>query len=53
MSEPIVKVTLSLSESVIARVDELLTGVGMKSRGALIDSLLRELLFDPERTQDS
>ena len=52
IGEPIVQVTISLSESVIAKVDELLTEVGTRSRGALIDSLLRELLFDPDQSQD-
>ena len=45
MSEARVQITLSLSESVVERLDELLLKGGMESRGAFIDSLLREVLF--------
>jgi metal-responsive CopG/Arc/MetJ family transcriptional regulator len=48
MSEVRVQIMLSLSESVVERLDELLAKVGMESRGAFIDSLLREVLFEED-----
>jgi metal-responsive CopG/Arc/MetJ family transcriptional regulator len=45
--------TLSLSESVLAWIDELMAQAGSQSRGGLIDSLLREVLFDNEEPQES
>jgi metal-responsive CopG/Arc/MetJ family transcriptional regulator len=51
MNESRLQITLSLSESVVERVDELLLETGMQSRGALVDCLLREVLFDKEQPQ--
>jgi metal-responsive CopG/Arc/MetJ family transcriptional regulator len=48
MDNELVQVSLSLSEPVIARVDELVSGMELRSRSALIDQLLREVLFDDE-----
>ena len=51
MNESLLQITLSLSESVVERVDELLLETGMQSRGAFIDCLLREVFFDEEQPQ--
>jgi hypothetical protein len=51
MNESRLQITLSLSESVVQRVDELLLETGMQSRGAFIDCLLREVLFNEEQPQ--
>jgi metal-responsive CopG/Arc/MetJ family transcriptional regulator len=53
MSDPRVQITLSLSESVLIRIDQLLAQAGMQSRSALIDSLLREVLIDEDQVKDS
>ena len=52
MDNELVQVSLSLSEPVIARVDELVSGMELRSRSALIDQLLREVLFDDEQATD-
>ena len=52
MDNELVQVPLSLSEPVITRVDELVSGMELRSRSALIDQLLREVLFDDEPATD-
>jgi metal-responsive CopG/Arc/MetJ family transcriptional regulator len=52
MDNELVQVTLALSEPVITRVDELVSGMELRSRSALIDQLLREVLFDDESATD-
>jgi metal-responsive CopG/Arc/MetJ family transcriptional regulator len=53
MSDPRVQITLSLSESILIRIDKLLAQAGMQSRSALIDSLLREVHIDEDQVKDS
>ena len=53
MSDPRVQITVSLSESVLIRIDQLLAQAGRQSRSALIDSLLREVLIDEDQVNDS
>lgn len=53
MRDQRIPITISLSESVLARIDDLLAEAGSESRGALIDALLRAMLFDQEQPQES
>ena len=53
MSETLVQIKVSLSEAVVARIDELVAQLGMKARGPCIDCLLREVLFEDDESEQA
>jgi hypothetical protein len=52
IEKPGVRITLTLSEPLVGRLDELLERLEMRSRGALIERILHELFFDHEKPVD-